>query len=453
MARLIKIAYGGLTIGVGGNSSITLMGKYGFTGSYTEASITFDVLVRNSTRSTFLTAEAALIAAYSTPDGDLDADLGGTDRHSFSHSLNSGFNARPGYKKIEDEHSTANSAHYQCSVTVQLPASLTGREGRQSSSVSVGQTPAGKRTVSIEGVYTALFVGTLSATAAFSAAADTYCAAVLATFSGEVFNLMTPGGYVYDDQNKVLKFRRVYEQVLYQESAATFDVAGIKGQKLAIERATPNAPGDPGANVRPLERLRAQFSCWVVASVTTDLRGLYASTIRPHLLAELADAAQAGIVLVAESPTFDKAENTIAVAIEAVGRGSGFLYAKLEVEDQISLGKQIEPVWSGEPYEADVYDVPIIWLRTYRRSTVSAGGGTLEVPRPAGFIQIAEAHSTFRDQIGIAGQGMPLVAAMDTFLFRRIKTSAQQSGSLAIAAAPTDTSKPDGGLTLTQVKA
>lgn len=453
MARLIKIAYGGLTVGLGGNSSITLMGRYSVDYSYTEFSIAFDALVSNSSRSSFLTAEAALIAAYTTPDQDLDVDLGGTNRHSFAQADNTGFNARAGCKKVEDEHATANSAHYRCSVTVQLPATLSGREGRQSSSVSVDSTPAGKRTVSIEGAYTALPTGPLSATAAFAAAADNYCAAVLATFTGEIFNLLTPTGYVYDDQNKVLRFRRIYEQVLYQESAGTFDVAGIKGQRLEIERTTPNATGDPSANVRPLERIRAQFSCWVVASVSTDLRGLYSSTIRPHLLAELAAAANSGIVLVNESPIFNPAENTIVVSLEAVNRGSGFLYAKLEVEDQINLGKQVEPVWSGDPYEADVYDVPVLWLKTYRRTTISAGGGTLAIPRPAGFIQILEGHSAYRDQIGQAGNGLPLVVAMDTFLFRRVTTTAQQSGNLAVAAAPTDTSKPDGGLTLTQVKA
>lgn len=458
MARLIKIAYAGLTIGVGGNSSMTLFGRYGFGGSYTEATVTFDVLVRNSSRSSFLSAEAALIAAYSTPDQDLDVDLGGTDRHSFSQSLNTGFNARPSCKKIEDEHSTANSAHYQCAVIVQLPATLSGRGGRQSASITVEASPAGKKTVVIEGTYTALPAGPSSAVGSYEAAIEAFCTAVLADFTGDVFNLLTPAGYTYDDQNKVLRFRRIYEEVFYRESLSTADVTGIKGQKLEIERTTPNAAGDPSASVRPLERLRALYSCWVDAATTTDLRGLYNSTIRPLLLAELADAAQSGISITNETPVFNKAENTVTVVIEAVNRGGGLLYGKLEVEDQITLGKQVEPVWSDDPYAADVYDVPILWLRAYRRTTISAGGGTLAVPRPAGFLQVAEGHSVFRDQIGITGQALPIVVALDTFLFRRVnQPPGSSSGNEAkvvsgLPAASTDTNKTDGGQTLSLAK-
>ena len=124
MARLIKITYGAVTVGLGGDASITLVDKYRAVYGYTEFALTFECVVRNATRATFLAAEAALVAAYRLPDQDLDVDLAGTNRHSFTVAAGTGFNARATAAKVGGVEDTANSARYACSVTVQLPADL-----------------------------------------------------------------------------------------------------------------------------------------------------------------------------------------------------------------------------------------------------------------------------------------------------------------------------------------
>jgi hypothetical protein len=104
---------------------------------YTEFSMTFDVVVRNATRSTFLTSEAALYAAFKQPDQKLEVFLGASTRHTFDPAANTGFNSRATIERPPSELNTANSGLYRVSVLVQLPADLSGRDGRQTSTVTV----------------------------------------------------------------------------------------------------------------------------------------------------------------------------------------------------------------------------------------------------------------------------------------------------------------------------
>ncbi len=208
MARLIKITYGSLAIGLGGNASITLADKYRCAYNYDAFSISFECVVRSATRSTFLTAEAALVAEFRKLDQDLDVELGGTNRHSFAASSNTGFLARPSCEKLGGEEDTANSARYRCTVTVQLPADLSGRDGRRSSVVSVEETPSGRKRASISGEYTAL--SSNSARAQYEASIAAFVSTTLSDLSLTSTDLVV-NTYNYDDQNKILRFSRTYE--------------------------------------------------------------------------------------------------------------------------------------------------------------------------------------------------------------------------------------------------
>lgn len=437
MARLLKISYAGLTLGLGGNASITLTDKYRAAYSYADFTITADVVVRSATRSTFLTAEAALITAFRKPDQDLDVELGGTDRHSFAAASGTGFNARATCEKVGGEEDTANSARYRISVTVQLPADLSGRDGRQSSSVSVDSTPSGKRTVVIEGVYTATSSNP-TAMAQYVSVGTTYCDSVITAIGG-TFDLLTPvntgsgfgaaAGFSYDDQNRVVRFRRVYEEVIYNEGAGAAQVSGVRQQSLVIERTKPTKSGDPAANSAPLTQARAAYSCSVDKNVNTDLATLWEGTIRPHLVAEIAAAAGGTVVVVNDTVRYGRSENTISAELDCLVRSTGLIYAKLEFEDVIPAGRQLVPVWSGDPYEVDEYKVPVVWIKTIRRQTVSVGGGSLRIPSYPGFLELEHTRVTFRDQVGVTGDGFPILYAQDQFIYRR--ANVKSSGSAA----------------------
>ena len=441
MARLIKIAYGGITVGLGGNASITLTDKYTVSYGYTEFAITWECVVRSSTRATFLTAEAALIAALRKPDQDLDVELGGTNRHAFAASDGTGFNARATCAKVGGAEDTANSARYRCSVSVQLPADLTGRAGRQTSMVSVDATPAGRRTVTISGTYTAL--STASAAAQYVTAGTTYCDTVLSDVGG-TYELLTPlnssgsgfaaaAGFRYDDQNKVLSFSRSYREVIFNQGVGTLDVAAIKDPSFVVIRITPPAEGDPTVTNAPFVRLRGVYSCWVDKDTTTDLLTLYTGTIRPHLLAQMDAHSGAGSsVVVHDEPAFDKTENRISATLEAVASpGSGLVSSRLEVEDEVTSGKAWAPVWSSDPFAVDEYSVPALHLKTVRRTTLAITGTSAErpeIPEFPGFSEVRHARSQHRESLGGVSSRFSLTLLVETFLWRKVTLSTAGGG-------------------------
>lgn len=421
MARLIKISYAGLTIGLGGDASIVLIDKYRVSSSYTTFSIEFDVVVRNATRATFLTAEAALLAAYRKDDQDLDVELGGTDRHSFTHSGNTGFNSRSNCTKVPDELSTANSAHYRCSVTVQLPADLSGRSGRQSSEVRVDATPAGKKTIRISGTYTAL--SSNSATAQYAAAADTYCDGVItAVGGGDTFNLLTPKGFTYDDQNKVLRFERVYQEVFFRESTSGADSAALKGAQLNIDRTSPESKSPSGFGARPLEQVRASYSAFVDSDQTTDIKSLYESTVRPLILAELGNFGGGTVVVIRETPSYDPTENMIRAVVEAAVDLSGGIYAgTLQIEDFIRHGVILVPVWTDNPFDRDQYQGPASHVKRVTRFTVSRSSvpERLMIPDLPGFVEMEQTRARATEHVGVHQDGFEVIQATHSFMFER----------------------------------
>lgn len=445
MARLIKITYGngGSPLVIGKDqtdTSYVLTDRYKVVSSYTEFSISFDVVVRNATRSTFLASEAALVSAFRQPDQKLEVFLGSTTRHTFdpSSSVNTGFSQRPTCTKVDGELNTANSALYRIGVTVQLPADLSGRDGRQSSTVTVEATPAGKRTVVIEGTYTALTSN--SAYAQFVAAAGTYCDTVISALGG-TYNLISQGGtaqggFSYDDQNKVLRFRRVYEEVLYRESLAGGDHASIKGAQINIDRTTPENRGPSGFGVRPLERLRASYSATIDRSVT-DIAGLYTSTVRPLLLAELQNVSGGTVVVTGETPSYVPTENVLRVVLDvACDLGGSFYAASLRTQDYLRHGKILVPVWNDDPYARDLYRGPATHVKTVTRFTVAkvgAAGGSgvaerFQIPVLAGFEEVEQLRDESREHVGVTNDGFEVAQVTHVFVFEKANLEGGASG-------------------------
>lgn len=426
MSRLLKITYAGLTIGKDqADASYNLTDKIKLGSSYPEFSISFDVVVSNATRSSFLSAEAALIAAYRKPDQALTVVLGSTDRYDYDPSDNTGFNARATCAKVGGLEDTANSARYRCSVTVQLPANLSGRDGRQSSTVTVDANPSEKRTVTIEGAYTAL--SSNSASAQYASAVETYCSGVL-TAVGGTYNLL-PHTYAYDDQNKVLSFKRVYKEVDFAESLSGTDDAAICDQQFVIDRAELPADGDWDKDVQPLQRLTVAYSCWVKKSQTTDLKTLYEATIRPHILAQVQAVTTGTVVVVNERPSFDLAEHRIACAMElAASVGGQFIQADIEVSDEQSLGVVLVPVWDGLPFSRDRYDVPQTHVKTIDRVVTWIGEpGTSTTPAVNRFVLVGRGTRVRRTRVGRPSDFIKLTSVREVFRFE--KADVQQVGA------------------------
>lgn len=388
MARLVAISYGGITLGLGGNASCHLDGKARLGNSYEEFSITFQVLVQNATRATFLTAEAALLAAFRKPDQDLSVQLAGSNRFVFTQAGNTGMNARATARKIGGDEDTANSALYECTVTVRLPADLTGKSGRQSASEELTEDASGRRFLRISGTYTAL--STNGATAQYVAAADTYSAAVLSNLGLSNVVDLVDEQWTRDHNDKSLSFVRRYEEILYQQGTGATDVASIKGTKLLIGRANLSADASPeyGA-AAPLTVLAVEYETAVDQGVTQDLLSLWEGTIRPNILAAAASIAGVAPVIVRESPRFDLTGNRVSASMELVASASGIVFARVEYEDDVTPGRIFVPVWDGNPYSRDDYQGPASHIRRMSTLLVMLRGtkpGNPTPPDGSGFL-------------------------------------------------------------------
>jgi len=236
MGRELEFTYAGLVIGKGQtDSSYNLTDKYTFSKEYGKASLSFDVVVQSPTRATFLTSEAALIAAYRKPDQVLVVVLEATDREKFDPSDNSGFNLRARCEKLGSEEDTANSSRWRCTVTVELPADLTGRSGRLTSQVDVQTDPAGIRTLQITGTYTAL--SSNEARAQFEASILTYATALILGLGSTIasWDLIGTPTAVSDDQDKFITFSRVYQELVFNQAIGVLNSANLVGETLKVQ--------------------------------------------------------------------------------------------------------------------------------------------------------------------------------------------------------------------------
>ena len=398
-----------------------LTGKHSFTHGYERAELSFEVLVQDDTAAVFRTAEAALLAAYQKPDQALLVVLSSATRHTYDPAVasNTGFNARANARIVPGSDSTANSARYSCTVVVELPATLAGRAGRRSSSVDVATSAAGRRTLTVSGVYTAMANAT--ARAQFEAQVATYCGEITTALTGTWEIVGTPKAEA-DDQNKTIRFTRQMREVRYNQAVATLDHAAIVDPKLLLRRSR-TAAGSSAArafgNVEPLREVTADWTASIRFSETTDLDALIESTVRPFVLAEAERVGGGSAILVREQPSFDPNENMLSLSMTfLVDSGAAFIAATVEVSDAIDTGVILKPVWDGNPYSRDRYQGTASHVRTLTRRTkrIAAGGlvttkgGVSRVvvdqgkaPEFSGFVKVRESRRSRDWNEGLPG--------------------------------------------------
>lgn len=420
MTRLIGITYAGVTVGKDqSETSYELSEVHSFRHSHESVDVEFNVIVSNSTRATFLSAEAALLTAFRTPNQSLVIVLGSATRHTYVPGSNTGFLSRATIQ-LQDAH--ANTAVYRCAVSLQLPADLQSRAGRREGSVVVEITPAQLKKVRIAGIYTALTSS--SATAQYASVVGAWVTTMLGAFS-ETFEL-TDENYDYDDENKLLKFQRVYEEVYGNQGFNTLDVSGIVKPLLSISRRVLGTESPEGVNVEIPVELTARYSCWVRKNVTTNLRAYYISTIRPAILEHVQTVAGGPLVLETDEPEFYPHENRVTSSLRLLSISSSILALRVTTKESLLYGTRVYPVHfdGGDPFEAAVYRGPAVHvLQVYRTAVVTDGVelGDLGLPRvAAGFVPITREQESYRHEKGVAGARTALRAVTDIYTYRRV---------------------------------
>lgn len=401
MARLLAFTYASLTIGLGqSGSSYHLLPNWRFNISYERAELSFEVIVQSDTRATFLTDEAALVTAYTKPDQALLVVLGATTRHTFDPAANTGFNARPTIRgPLPGQDNTSNSARYECSVVLELPADLTGRAGRRSSGVDVSTSPAGRRSLVITGVYTAL--ASNAARAQFASDIATYCASVLSGLTGTWQLVGTPSAAT-DDQDKTIRFTRRYEETgLYTQGAAHIAAhPEIVHPVLRLSRT--RASVDSVVASEPLNEVTADYSAFVAIATTTDLDAAWTEAVRPYIVSEVERICRGTVVIVRETPLFELNENAVSASMSFLV-SFGMTKARTELLDAADLGVILKPVWDGRPFSRDRYDGPGSHVKTYLEVVLSTSPPSLAAPSYPGFTFVRWHGGVRSWEVGLPG--------------------------------------------------
>lgn len=356
MTRSIGVTYAGLIIGKDQvDDSYNLAGKIRYREQYDQASIEFEVVVSNSNQTTFLAAEAALRAAYTKPDQALTAVLGSATRYAADPTAgasgNTGFLTRPSCRKQGSAVDTAYSSLWLCTVAWTLPADLSGRSGRRDGAIEISTNPAGIRTVTFVGTYTALTSN--DSYAQYLSAVDTWISSEL---PAGTFELVGIPQVRYDDQDKILIFRHVYKEVIANQAVGVLDHASIVNPRLIVRRQRSSADQTATFAAESLIGLVAQFSCSVDIAQSTDLKTTWETVIRPRVFEAVRELSGiSALAWIAEDFSPDIYENTISATLGFQGSPSpGLHQARIETDDDNELGKILYPVLNGNPFARDL---------------------------------------------------------------------------------------------------
>jgi hypothetical protein len=277
---------------------------------------TFDVLIRGTSDATFATNCAEMESEFSKRRQLLLVQMNSQTVGTYNPAdgTNTGLNSYARIDKVGTPGAdTDRSRLYTVTVGCELPA--TDTSGRRDSSLTVEYDPAQGRTVTIAGTWTALT--TLNATAQYAAQIAAFCTSALsALLPAGTFELVSQRTE-RDDQDKTLKFSRVFREIYIAQPSGALDNASIVEPKLMFARSK-DQPGDSGGGkVKRLEAIHGRFECWLDKTVSTDLATLYTGTILPYMKSELASRFQpVQFAIVSERPSFTPYTNQFAVEIE-----------------------------------------------------------------------------------------------------------------------------------------
>jgi hypothetical protein len=287
-------------------------------------------------------------------------------------------------------------------------------------------------------VYTAL--ANNLARAQFAASIDAYATAVLGTLGGTFERVQTPQA-TSDDQDKLIRFRRIYKEILFDQSSAGPDLAAVVDPSLVIRRSVVRTDS-PRGKAEPPVTLRVEYAADVRFAETTDLRTLWESTLRAFVLGQVEQATGTTVLAVdQEAWGLDLPDNRIEVAMDIIGDGgANFWQYRQDWQESRNSGIVLRPVWNGDPFARDKYQGPASHTLSITFTTVgpslsgSQGPGGMprvshpDAPAVDGFEHVRTARRMRERSVGIAGEEVPIYLATTAYFYTRANTEAGSSG-------------------------
>jgi hypothetical protein len=340
---------------------------------------------------------------------------------SLKQSDNTGFDCQPSIIKAGDPADTGRSRHYTIRFEFQLPADNVGTAFRQDSSVTVEYSPSRKRTVTIQGTYTANSSdGTTTAYAQYNAQIAAYASSALVIVdSSATWELVSEPQTTRNETNKICAFVVVYREILFNQSSSGLDDTDIIDPSVIITRnasspgdstaggvtvggvgnAAPRDPfgggfpGGPGStivagNTSPGNQTVTQarpvlttisFTCHFNKVTITSLSAMkskWENNLRGYLINVAGQVNIGSVILLDEKPSWDPHERKMSATMEFIVYTSNIFEMTVSVTDHMTYNRILKPVWDGNPYSRYEYQGPSIKQRIvteeYKKRVTSA---------------------------------------------------------------------------------
>lgn len=368
--------------------------------------IEFDFITTAATDAAFATECLACENAFRVPRADFTLTQAGQTLESLKQSDNTGLDCNPSITKSGDPADTGRSIKYHVRLEFGRPADNTSTSGRRFNTITVSYSPSRQRTVTIDGMYTALSAnGSYEQyLASITAYASSVTTAIDATASWE--KILEPKV----DQNisdKFTNFTIVFKEVIYNQGTGTRDVAELIDPTLIIDverlswdssdpsgfstSGTSGAQSDgggplgnttggtgnvtqvmgttgPGTTPTSQEKpwlITLSYTVGVDKTLKTDLVAEYNSVIRPLLLqAAKAEASGNAITLISDKPEYDLYYNRISVSMQFIAYINNTIERHVTVSDRTNTGITLTGLWSASQYDYYEYQGPAVRIRT-----------------------------------------------------------------------------------------
>lgn len=411
--REVSVTYAGLTFGNGGAN--TYADRYHVDGPFRlrRSKLDFEFRCRitvtmrpGDTDADFATACAQVENTFKTPRSTLTVAFNASQHVDFVEGV-AAYGIAATVEKAPDGPNTRRSRSYDCTVT----GSVTAQDRSdflRAIEWTLTYSSSRRRTLEITGTYTR---------SAASGALAVYQAGI-ATRATAIQNLVGGGTWELADESATgnvddteARFRRVYEEVIFNQATGLLDDPRIVRQVLSVRRPRP-APGDspvPTGKVRRLQRAVVTYAAAVDKTLTTDLAGLWTSTVRPWLLvAARALLGSSTVALVHDDPDFHGPQNVLSATLELLAtRDSALLACTVSQRTSVDHGNVSRKLWDapGDPVAlvppgAYVLRTPCAIRRTRTTSTETLGADA-----PPGGPSPGDAGGGQGSALGIFGLG------------------------------------------------
>lgn len=411
IAQTYEIEYGSITIG-GSSSDYWLMREgLGLFEGYKTARVEAQVLVFGTSTTDFRDNMTALIDQFRTPRARLQVKRP-DGYEDFNPSTNSGFDAEPEIRESSDQRfNNSRMRLFNISVTVQLPADLSGQSGRRDNRLVTAYDANRRRTITMRGQYTAL--SSNDATAQYNASIGAYATSVLP--GGATWQLISEN-LDRNDTDKVIDFTRQYREITLDQDGSGSDNASVVTQSLRLTKIDNGgaALARPGGRLSiPLATYRVSYDATIDIEVTANsgLEALWENTLRAYVVglaaSRLGIGPENGGAVSNETLTTDPENNVITAAFDySALNGSLLTEARMTKEVQDDSGLVFTPVTTGAPHSYVIDEGPPSLTLTVVIEEKTAGTSFFNYTPPANYFKVRETDNQGDEFLGLGSNSI-----------------------------------------------